>query len=37
MKAVAFVGSPRVHGNTELLTGEVLEIIQKAGIETKLV
>ena len=37
MKAIAFVGSPRVKGNTELLTSVALQIIQEAGIETELV
>lgn len=37
MKVVAFVGSPRVGGNTELVTGEALKIIEEAGVETELV
>lgn len=37
MKAVAFNGSPRSGGNTELLLNRVLEPIQDAGIETELI
>ena len=37
MKVVAFNGSPRKGGNTELLLRKVLEPIEKAGIETELV
>jgi len=37
MKAVAFNGSPRAGGNTELLLRKVLEPIEAAGIETELV
>jgi multimeric flavodoxin WrbA len=37
MKAVAFNGSPRKGGNTELLLRKVLEPIAAAGIETELV
>ncbi len=37
MKVVAFNGSPRVGGNTELLLRRVLEPIAQAGIETELV
>ncbi len=37
MRAVAFVGSPRVEGNTELLTNMVLEIMAAGGVETELV
>jgi multimeric flavodoxin WrbA len=37
MKAVAFNGSPRKGGNTELLLKKVLEPISKAGIETELI
>jgi multimeric flavodoxin WrbA len=37
MKAVAFNGSPRKGGNTEILLKKVLEPISKAGIETELV
>ncbi|OGV67636.1 MAG: FMN reductase [Lentisphaerae bacterium RIFOXYB12_FULL_65_16] len=37
MKAVAFNGSPRKGGNTELLLRAVLEPIAAAGIETELV
>jgi len=37
MKVVAFNGSPRKGGNTELLLRKVLEPIAAAGIETELV
>lgn len=37
MKVVAFNGSPRQGGNTELLLRKVLEPIAEAGIETELV
>lgn len=37
MKAIAFNGSPRLGGNTELLLKKVLEPIGEAGIETELV
>ena len=37
MKIVAFNGSPRKGGNTELLIKEVFKPIQEAGIETELV
>jgi len=37
MKVVAFNGSPRVGGNTEILLKEVLKTIKKEGIETELV
>lgn len=37
MKVVAFNGSPRKDGNTELLLRKVLEPIEEAGIETELV
>lgn len=37
MKVVAFNGSPRKGGNTELLLRKVLEPIEAAGIETELV
>jgi multimeric flavodoxin WrbA len=37
MKAIAFNGSPRKGGNTEILLKKVLEPISKAGIETELV
>ena len=37
MKVVAFNGSPRVGGNTEILLNKVLEPIAQAGIETELV
>lgn len=37
MKAIAFNGSPRKGGNTELMLTKVLEPIAAAGIETELV
>ena len=37
MKVVAFNGSPRRNGNTELLLRKVLEPIAEAGIETELI
>ena len=37
MKIVAFNGSPRKGGNTEMLINEVFKPIQEAGIETELV
>jgi len=37
MKVVAFNGSPRKGGNTELLLGEVLKVISSHGIETELI
>lgn len=37
MKVVAFNGSPRKGGNTELLLRTVLEPIEAAGIETELI
>jgi len=37
MKAVAFNGSPRKGGNTELLLRKVLEPIAEAGIETEFI
>jgi multimeric flavodoxin WrbA len=37
MKAIAFNGSPRKGGNTEILLKKVLEPIAAAGIETELI
>ncbi|MDO8568360.1 MAG: flavodoxin family protein [Dehalococcoidales bacterium] len=37
MKAVAFVGSPRKNGNTEILTAHTLKAIAEEGIEIELV
>lgn len=37
MKVIAFNGSPRKHGNTEILLTKVLEPIQAAGIQTELI
>jgi multimeric flavodoxin WrbA len=37
VKIVAFVGSPRKGGNTELLTNETLKVAEQEGAETELV
>ena len=37
MKVVAFNGSPRRKGNTEILIQEVFKILEKEGIETEMV
>jgi multimeric flavodoxin WrbA len=37
MKVVAFNGSPRRKGNTEILISEVFKILEKEGIETEMV
>jgi multimeric flavodoxin WrbA len=37
MKVVAFNGSARWNGNTAILTGHVLEELEKEGIETELI
>ena len=37
MKIVAFNGSPRKGGNTEMLINEVFKPLQEAGIETEFV
>ncbi len=37
MKAVAFVGSPRKNGNTEILARHTLKAVAEEGIETELV
>ena len=37
MKVIAFNGSPRKNGNTEILIKRVLKPIQDAGIETELI
>lgn len=37
MKAVAFVGSPRKNGNTEILSQHTLKAIQEEGLETELI
>ncbi len=37
MKVVGIVGSPRKHGNTELLTSHALKAINEEGIETELI
>jgi multimeric flavodoxin WrbA len=37
MKTVAIVGSPRKHGNTEILASHALKAISEEGIETELV
>jgi multimeric flavodoxin WrbA len=36
MKTVAFVGCATLDSNTEMLTNEVLQIIEQAGIDTPL-
>jgi multimeric flavodoxin WrbA len=37
MKAIAFVGSPRKNGNTEMLSQHTLKAIEEEGLETELV
>jgi len=37
MKVVAFNGSPRKGGNTELLIKEVLKVLEKKGIKTEII
>jgi multimeric flavodoxin WrbA len=37
MKVVAIVGSPRKHGNTEILAAHTLKAIAEEGIETELI
>ena len=37
MKVVAFNGSPRKDGNTSLLIGRVLDVLEREGIETETV
>jgi multimeric flavodoxin WrbA len=37
MKAVAFNGSPRKNGNTEILLKEVLKVLEEKGIKTELI
>ena len=37
MKAVGIVGSPRVNGNTEILTKHTLQAIADEGLDTELV
>jgi len=37
MKVIAFVGSPRAGGNTELVTRDVLTVLEREGIETEMV
>ena len=37
MKAVAFNGSPRKGGNTEILLNEVLQVLEVNGIDTEIV
>lgn len=37
MKVVAFNGSPRRKGNTEILIGEVFKILNAKGIETEMI
>ena len=37
MKAIGIVGSPRKHGNTEILTEHTLKAIAEEGLETELI
>ncbi len=37
MKAIGIVGSPRVNGNTEIITRHTLKAIAEEGIETELI
>ncbi len=37
MRVVAFNGSPRVHGNTEILLNTVLEVLEQHNISTELI
>jgi multimeric flavodoxin WrbA len=37
MKAIAFNGSPRKGGNTEILLNEVLKVLEEKGIKTELI
>lgn len=37
MKVIAFNGSPRRKGNTEILISEVFKILEKEGLETEMV
>ena len=37
MKAVGVVGSPRINGNTEILTKHTLEAIAEEGLDTELI
>ncbi|MDR0291713.1 MAG: flavodoxin family protein, partial [Elusimicrobium sp.] len=37
MKIIAFNGSPRKNGNTNILIEKVLEPLKKAGAETKII
>ena len=37
MKAIGIVGSPRMNGNTELLTAHALQAIAEDGLETELI
>ena len=37
VKVVAIVGSPRIGGNTEILTREALRVIEAAGLETEMI
>jgi multimeric flavodoxin WrbA len=37
MKAVAIIGSPRKHGNTEILAESALKALSEEGIETEIV
>jgi len=37
MKAIGIVGSPRVNGNTEIITAHTLKAISEEGMETELI
>jgi multimeric flavodoxin WrbA len=37
MKVIAIIGSPRKHGNTEILAGTALKAIEEEGLETEIV
>ena len=37
MKAIGIIGSPRVNGNTEIITRHTLKAIDEEGIETELI
>ena len=37
MKVVAIIGSPRQHGNTEILAENALKAVSEEGIETEIV
>ena len=37
MKVIGIVGSPRINGNTELLTGHTLKAVSEEGLDTELI